>query len=163
MIRQARPKDADDIAIIYNHYILNTVATFEEEVVSGNDMSERIMKVQSSGLPWFIAEEHDKIIGYAYATKWSERSAYRFSAEVSVYLSPASESKGWGTKLYEKLFKQLQYHSIHIVIGVIALPNAASIALHEKFGMEKIGCFKEIGYKFNEWIDVGYWQMKLST
>ena len=67
-------------------------------------------------------------------------------------------SKGWGTKLYETLFAQLKDCSVHSVIGVIALPNPASIALHEKFGMEKVGHFKKVGFKFNKWVDVGYWQ-----
>ena len=158
MIRQVQPADAGGIADIYNHYILNTATTFEEEAVSANDMSQRFSKVASFRLPWLIAEENTQTVGYTYATKWNDRFGYRFSVEVTVYLSQTATAKGWGTKLYDALFAHLKSDSVHAVIGVIALPNPASVALHEKFGMEKVGHLKEVGYKFNQRIDVGYWQ-----
>ena len=109
-------------------------------------------------MPWLVAVEEGEVIGYAYAAKWNERCAYRFSVEVTIYVSPASVAKGWGTMLYTRLFAQLKDRSIHAVIGVIALPNPASIALHEKFGMKKVGHLEEVGFKFNNWVDVGFWQ-----
>ncbi|MCG8426898.1 MAG: N-acetyltransferase family protein [Chromatiales bacterium] len=163
MIRQANRDDSDYIAAIYNHYIQKTVITFEEEAVSTGEMAERIKKVASSGLPWLVAEVDGEVIGYAYASEWSGRCAYRYSVEVTVYLSNASVSKGWGTKLYAALFAQLRDRSIHTVIGAIALPNPASIALHEKLGMKKVAHFEEVGFKFDKWIDVGYWQGRLNT
>ncbi|PID45615.1 MAG: hypothetical protein CSB47_08185 [Proteobacteria bacterium] len=84
-----------------------------------------------------------------------------FTVEVSIYLSHQITSRGLGTQLYNALFSSLREKSVHIVIGGITLPNAASIALHEKFGMEKVAHFKEVGYKFGKWLDVGYWQVKL--
>lgn len=158
MIRDAISTDALAIAEIYNHYIRNTIVTFEEKDVSESDINSRILEIVEAGLPWLVVEENAEILGYAYGSKWSGRCAYRYSVEITVYLSPSAVSKGLGTQLYNELFSRLKEKSIHIVIGGISLPNAASIALHEKFGMEKVAHFKEVGFKFGEWIDVGYWQ-----
>jgi phosphinothricin acetyltransferase len=163
MIRAVTESDAQTIAAIYNYYIKNTVITFEEQTLSKNDIIERIEKVNGSSLPWLVAEDYGAVIGYAYATKWNTRSAYRHTVETSVYLSSSSLSKGWGTQLYKALFDSLRHNSIHVVIGGITLPNPASIALHEKFGMKKAAHFKEVGYKFGQWLDVGYWQTELNA
>jgi phosphinothricin acetyltransferase len=159
MIRSVLDKDVISIAEIYNHYISKTVVTFETETITSDNIFARISKIQSDELPWLVAEDDTgKVIGYAYASKWRERFAYRFSVEVTVYLSPNSSGHGVGTKLYEALFAELRLRSIHSVIGGITLPNKASVALHEKFGLEKVAHFKEVGFKFNGWKDVGYWQ-----
>lgn len=162
-IRPAQPDDAVAIAAIYNHYVLTTVISFEEEAVSEADMAGRIADVQAGGLPWLVAEREGRVIGYAYATKWRVRPAYRFSVEVSVYLDAHEQARGIGTRLYEALFAVLREKSVHVVIGGIALPNEASVALHEKFGMRKVAHFAEVGFKFGEWRDVGYWQVVLSS
>jgi len=163
MIRAVKNKDVTDIVTIYNYYIAETVATFEEEVITNDDMLARIEKVNASNLPWIVAEDDSgKVIGYAYAAKWRERFAYRFSVEVTVYLSPNQLCKGLGSQLYTELFSQLKARSIHSVIGGITLPNPASITLHEKFGLEQVAQFKEVGFKFDQWLDVGYWQGKLT-
>jgi phosphinothricin acetyltransferase len=159
VIRNAVAKDAASIAEIYNHYISDTVVTFETEMIRSEDILSRISKVQSDGLPWLIAEDGSgKLIGYAYVTKWRERFAYRFSVEVTVYLAPTFIGNGVGSQLYDALFSELKSRSIHSVIGGITLPNPASVALHEKFGLEKVAHFKEVGFKFEQWQDVGYWQ-----
>lgn len=163
MIRSAEKVDADAIAGIYNHYILNTVVSFEESPLSGVEMALRIEKVRKFGLPWIVAEDNEGIVGYAYATRWHERSAYRRTVEVSAYLAPTAHSKGWGTLLYDSLFKKLRCSSIHVVIAGIALPNLASVALHEKFNMKKVGHLAEVGFKFGKWVDVGYWQVHLDA
>lgn len=162
MIRLANSNDSKAIAKIYNHYITSTVATFEENEISDAEIAARLAATLECGLPWFVSESDGKITGYAYASKWHGRSAYRFSAEVTVYLAPDSTGQGSGTQLYESLFSNLRARSYHTVIGIIALPNLASIALHEKFGMQKVAHFDEVGYKFNRWISVGYWQGKLN-
>jgi phosphinothricin acetyltransferase len=108
-----------------------------------------------------VAEDAGAVIGYAYAAKWNARSAYRHTVETSIYLSHLSVSRGWGTRLYQTLFDMLRNQSIHVVIGGITLPNPASIALHEKFGIKKVAHFMEVGYKFGQWLDVGYWQSEL--
>ncbi len=158
LIRAATFSDAESIAVIYNHYILNTFITFEEIAISAADMTERIREVHAANLPWIVAEEAGQIAGYAYAGKWKTRSAYRYTVEISVYLAPDRHQNGLGSELYAELFTQMKTRGIHCVIGGIALPNAASIALHEKFGMSKIGHFNEVGFKRGQWIDVGYWQ-----
>ena len=164
MIRHILKKDATSITDIYNHYISETVATFETEVVSPTQMLSRISNIQSHELPWLVAEDgNGRVIGYAYASKWRERFAYRFSVEVTVYLSPDSLGHGVGTQLYDALFAELKLRSIHSVIGGITLPNQASVALHEKFSLEKVAHFKEVGFKFNQWLDVGYWQGGLNA
>ncbi len=161
MIRPATPQDAAALCAIYNHYIDNTVITFEELRVEVEEFGLRMAKVRNAGLPWLVAESAGAPVGYAYAGPWKERSAYRFSVETSVYLAPAYTGKGWGTRLYEALFAELRKTPVHAVIGGIALPNDASIALHEKFGMRKIAHFPEVGFKFERWVDVAYWQLEL--
>lgn len=161
MIRPVSLSDASYIANIYNYYIQNSTVTFEEKEVNGTDIQSRIEKVISAGLPWLLAEHRGQIVGYAYATPWKERSAYRFSVEISVYVAHQHHGEGWGSKLYDSLFDELRKREIHLVIGGITLPNEASIALHEKFEMQKVAHFKEIGFKFDKWLDVGYWQRKL--
>jgi len=160
-VRAAERADAESIAAIYNHYVANTVVTFEEEEVSAAEMGRRIDDVWSSSLPWLVAEEDCRITGYAYATRWKARSAYRFSVEVTVYLAAGHAGRGIGTKLYGELFPLLQARSSHAIIGGIALPNDASVALHEKFGMRKVAQFQEVGFKLGRWVDVGYWQRTL--
>ncbi len=160
MIRPINIADAKSIAKIYNHFISNTIVTFEENLISDSDMSKRIEE-SSSNLPWLVAEENGIVIGYAFASKWKGRCAYRHSVETTVYLSPAVTSKGWGTKLYNSLFDALKTSGFHTAISGIALPNPASVALHEKFNMNKVAHFSEVGRKFDQWVDVGYWQRKI--
>ncbi len=163
MIRSVEQQDAKAITGIYNYYIANTVITFEEELIGTNDINNRIKAVKKAKLPWLVAEnEAGQVVGYAYATKWRDRFSYRFSVEVTVYLSPEHGGKGFGTLLYKELFKQLKENNIHSVIGGITLPNAASVAIHEKLGMKKVAHFEDVGYKFEQWLDVGYWQGTLS-
>ena len=162
-IRDASVDDAEAIASIYNHFVLTTSISFEEAEVSSIEMAGRIADVQAAGLPWLVAEMGGTVAGYAYATKWRVRHAYRFSAESSVYLAPASAGKGIGSTLYRALLDRLRDGGYHLAIGGIALPNAASIALHEKLGFEKVAQFREVGFKFGSWTDVGYWQLSLTA
>jgi len=158
MIRNATVEDAQAIGDIYNHYVLNSIITFEETAVSIGEMRERILSTTKKW-PWIVFEIDGEIIGYAYASEWKSRCAYKHSLESTVYLGPKAGGKGIGTILYRDLLKRLEKLNIHAVIGGISLPNAASVALHEKLGFEKIGQFKEVGNKFNQWIDVGYWEL----
>ena len=161
MIRPAREGDAEAIARIYNHYVLNTVITFEEEAVSIAEMAARIAEIGSFGFPWLVAEREGKVVGYAYATRWHGRSAYRYSVESTVYLAHDAVGQGLGTRLYEALLSRLEELGLRVVIGGIALPNRESVALHEKLGMRQVAHFREVGFKLGRWIDVGYWQALL--
>ena len=163
MIRPIDPNDLKAVADIYNYYIANSVISFEEAPLSMEQIEQRVEKITSIGLPWFVIEENNEILGYAYAGSWNTREAYKYTVEVSVYLSPQHRAKGIGTLLYQALFKRLRELSFHVVIGGITLPNPASSRLHEKFGMTKTAHFSEVGYKFGTWHDVGYWQVTLDT
>lgn len=157
-IRDVSAGDAGAICGIYNHYIEQTFITFEETPLSVTDLGQRIAEVEAQGLPWLVAESGNDVAGYAYAGKWKGRCAYRHTVEVTVYLGQAFTGQGIGAQLYGALFDQLRDRSIHVAIGGIALPNAASVALHEKMGMKKVAHFEQVGNKFDQWIDVGYWQ-----
>ena len=162
MIRDAKPEDASLIVPIYNYYVLHSHATFETEPVSNKEMEHRIKKVQEEfELPWLVLEENETILGYAYATQWKPRKAYRHTTEISVYLSKDQNGKGYGKALYAELISQLKSKGYHAVIGGISLPNEPSIKLHESLGFHPVAHFKETGYKFDRWIDVGYWQLIL--
>jgi L-amino acid N-acyltransferase YncA len=148
MVRAIKIQDAVQIAEIYNHYILNSISTFEESPVSTEEMSQRIQTTITT-LPWVVYEEDDQILGYAYASPWKARSAYLHSAEITVYLKHGETNKGLGKKLYLDLIQRLKELNYRTIIGGIALPNDASIALHEKLGFEKVAHFKKVGFKFD--------------
>lgn len=158
MVRSFKIEDVGSITEIYNYYILNSTITFEENPVSVEEMSKRV-KSTVAEFPWLVYEKDQQIFGYAYANQWKPRSAYSHSVEITVYLKMGKSKKGVGTLLYSELIKRLTEMNYHALIGGIALPNDASIALHEKFGFEKVAHFKEVGFKFNKWIDVGYWEL----
>jgi L-amino acid N-acyltransferase YncA len=161
LTRTATTADAEALARIYNHYIWEIIVIFEEESVSASDMAGRVSEVLAASLPWLVAERDGTIVGYARATKWRPRSAYRFSVEATIYLAPEQVGAGLGTKLYRDLLQDLKDRGFHLVIGGVALPNAASVALHEKLGFRKVAHFGEVGFKFGKWIDVAYWQLSL--
>ena len=160
-IRAATPADAEVLARIYNHYITDTVVTFEETPITAMDMGTRLAETRSLELPWLVAQTDAGVQGYAYASRWKGRCAYRHSVEVTVYVEHEATGRGLGTQLYAALFGELARGDCHVAIGGITLPNAASVALHEKVGMRKVAHFSEVGYKFGRWLDVGYWQVVL--
>lgn len=160
MVRNATKEDVNEIADIYNYYILNTTVTFEKTPISNETILDRIVQNQVK-YPWLVLENNGQIQGYAYATEWKPRGAYRHSVESTVYLKNGQSSNGFGTQLYTELIHQLRALKVHTIIGGIALPNPESIALHEKFGFKKVAHFKEVGNKFDQWVDVAYWQLIL--
>jgi L-amino acid N-acyltransferase YncA len=149
MIRKVQISDAKAICNIYNYYIQNTIITFEEELVSEAEMKDRI---KLSTLPLLVFEESGKILGYAFAIDWKSRCAYKYTVECSVYLDNLVKGKGIGTQLYNELLQQLKELNYHSSIAGIALPNETSVKFHEKFG-----------FKFDQFIDVGYWQLILKN
>ena len=160
MIRPAEVKDAEAICNIYNHYVENTTITFEEQAVAIDDMRERISGIIIT-LPFCVYEDNNRVTGYAYAAKWRARSAYKYTVETTVYIDKENTGKGIGTQLYQRLLSELKDKGIHRAIGGIALPNESSVALHEKMGFEKVAEFNEVGYKFERWINVGYWEYRI--
>ena len=160
MVRNATIDDVNQITDIYNYYILNTTVTFEKTPVSNDIIEERIAQIQVK-YPWLVLENEGQIQGFAYATEWKPRGAYRHSVESTVYLRNGESGRGYGSELYSELINLLKNLKVHTVIGGIAQPNEDSIALHEKFGYKKVAHFKEVGHKFDQWVDVAYWQLIL--
>lgn len=161
MIRTATPQDAKQVCNIYNHYVDSTIITFEEEHVTPAEMEKRMLEIMPL-YPYLVYEANNEIMGYAYANAWKERSAYRFTVETTVYLKHNAVGKGLGTLLYKELLGMFDPQEVHAVIGVISLPNNKSVQLHEKLGFKKVAHFTEVGYKFEQWIDVGYWELILT-
>jgi phosphinothricin acetyltransferase len=157
-IRDARIGDSAKICEIYNYYVESTDISFEEEPVPQQEMAGRIEAVSRS-YPWLVYEADGEVLGYAYVSRWKERSAYRYTAETTFYVVKDHAGEGIGTALMQALLERVRKLEIHALIGVIALPNEESVALHEKFGFKKAAHFAEVGFKHNAWIDVGYWEL----
>ncbi len=162
-IRAARPEDAAAIAAIYAPHVLVGTASFETEAPDARAMRTRI--AASDGLyPWLVATTGDSgggVLGYAYATQFHQREAYRWVVESSIYVADVAQRQGAGRLLYEALIDTLRAQGFTQAIGRIALPNERSIALHEAVGFRRTGVFREVGYKHGQWIDVGVWQCEL--
>ena len=161
MIRTASADDAPAICEIYNYYVANTIITFDEDPMIAADL---IPQLETGGEkhPWFVYEESGRVLGYSHASGWKSRCAYRYSVETSVYLDKDETGRGLGKALYRALIKHLRATDCHSLLAGIALPNESSVALHESLGFEKVGQFREVGRKFDSWIDVGYWELILT-
>lgn len=159
-LREVTDSDVPAICAIYNSYVTGSVITFEEEIVPVAVMQGRVTEITKS-YPWLICEIDGQVAGYAYASAWKTRSAYRYSVESTVYLGSTYCQRGLGTALYRELIGRLRAARVHRIMGGIALPNEASVALHERLGFKKVAHFEEVGWKFSRWIDVGYWQLSL--
>lgn len=159
-LRPARVEDATAICDIYNYYVLHSGATFEEQPVSREDMAGRI-KLCLNEFIWLVAETDDELIGYAYATRWKPRSAYRNTVETAVYVAHNRQRQGAGKLLLVDLIRQLRERGLHCALAGICLPNAPSVAVHEELGFRKVGELEEVGFKFGQWLNVGYWELKL--
>lgn len=160
-IRAVSPADAAAICEIYNPYVLETVISFEQEPVSEADMAQRI-RDYTAHYPWRVAEADGKVVAYAYASRWRTRAAYEWALESTVYVDQAYTGRGIAKPLYLELLRELKSRGIRAVVGCIALPNDASVALHEKCGFVKVAHFPQVGRKFERWVDVGFWQVMLS-
>jgi phosphinothricin acetyltransferase len=158
MIRSVRIGDAQQLVDIYNFYVLNTVVTFDDVPFEVDAFKEKIESIYKT-YPFYVFEENSKILGYAYANKWREKPAYKHTVESTVYLHHEAMGRQIGTKLYTELLNQLKERNHHVVIGGLTLPNEGSVKLHEKFGFKQVAHFKEVGLKFDTWLDVGFWQL----
>jgi len=161
IIRKPLSTDTQKICDIYNHYVANTAITFEVEPVTLSEMERRIKGIVNNGFPYFIGEVGNKVIGYYYINTWNKRKAYDSTAEITIYLDKDEKGKGYGSILFLHLLKHLDKNKYHVLLAGITIPNEGSIRLHEKFGFKKVSHMKEIGRKFDEWRDVGHWQLIL--
>jgi phosphinothricin acetyltransferase len=160
-IRDADPaRDADACAAIYAPHVEGNPVSFEERAPDAAELAARIQRYGTSHA-WLVAEREGMVVGYAYATAFNERPAYRWSASVSVYVAEGARSSGIGRALYEALFERLRGRGFRMACAGITLPNEASTGLHESLGFEQVGVNRDIGWKEGAWRDVGWYQLEL--
>lgn len=161
-LRAATPGDCAAIAEIYAPFVTGSAVSFETEPPGEAAMRVRI---EASGelYPWIVGESEDgRLLGYAYAARFRDRPAYRFTVETSVYLRSDAVGRGLGRRLYEPLLATLEAQGFTQAIAAITLPNAASVRLHEKLGFAPAGVYRQVGWKLGGWHDVGLWQRALA-
>jgi phosphinothricin acetyltransferase len=159
-IRKVELTDAPRIRDIYNHYIANTIITFETEMLNEEQIMKRIQKYTPL-YPWYVAEVNAVVIGYAYASEFIERSAYKYTSEITIFLDKDYTREGYGKLLFSRLIEDMKQMEYTALISIIAIPNDSSIRLHKIFGFEKVGHLKKAGYKLGRWIDVEHWELLL--
>jgi L-amino acid N-acyltransferase YncA len=160
VIRLAEEGDAEGVRSIYAPVVRETAISFELEPPSLEEMRERIRSLRGR-LPWLVCAEGPEVCGYAYADRFRTRAAYQWSAEVTVYVSPTWRRRGVGQALYTSLLEGLRLLGYRSAFAGIALPNPASVALHEALGFLPAGIFRAAGFKLGRWHDVGWWQLEL--
>lgn len=158
-IRLAVEADAPAIAAIYRPYVIGTHFSFEETAPDADEIAARMSNPLH---PWLVAEEDGRVVGYASTSAMRNRAAYRWSVETGIYLTPSAQGRGTAHRLLSAHLALLQRQGFVTVIAGIALPNDASIALHEKLGFTLSGIERGVGFKLGEWIDVGRWQRDLA-
>jgi Sortase and related acyltransferases len=152
-IKSATPDDAEAILNIYAPYITDTCVSFETEVPTITGFAERISNIIKT-YPYLVCEIDGNIVGYAYAARHRERAAYKYSADVSIYIKPEYHHRGIGKALYIKLFELLREREIYTAFAAITLPNESSVGLHKTLGFTEIGVYHNVGYKFGKWLDL---------
>ncbi|WP_455593544.1 N-acetyltransferase family protein [Bacteroides sp.] len=160
MIRPVELSDAKAIADIYNEYVINSVATFETEPVSENEMRKRVSEI-SSHFPYLVYEQGGMVAGYCYAHAWKEKSAYKYTLETTVYLSPQFQGKGIGKQLMEKLIDECRKGGYRVLIACITVDNEASNSMHLKLGFKQVSLFEKVGVKFGRQLDVADYELLL--
>lgn len=156
--RAAGPEDLPAILEILNHEISNGAAHFG---LVPQEVSELMFEFESSSVryPWVVAEVDGVVLGFARATAWKSRGAYARTAEVGIYVRVGSQGRGVARAIYEVFLPACQDAGLHTLLAGIRLPNPASVRLHERFGFRAVGTFPEVGFKFGQWHDVGYWAL----
>lgn len=162
-IRRATENDAQELLDIYAPYITDTTITFENVIPSVADFKQRIRDI-SEKFPYLVAtDDNGKIVGYAYAHLYGPRAAYAWTVEASIYVDKDYKGHGLGTKLYQTLEDILKRQGVVNLMACITEENTNSIRFHEKFGYQKVGTFKKVGFKFNRWLDVIWMQKTLNS
>jgi L-amino acid N-acyltransferase YncA len=161
LIRDAdADRDAAACAAIYAPYVRDTPISLEETPPTATELARRIDDTTKTH-PWLVADDADTLIGYAYATRHRERACYRWATDVTVYVAPSRQRSGVGRALYQTLFERLAEQGFRVACAGITLPNEASVGLHEALGFRPVGTYRNIGWKFGAWHDVGWWQLQL--
>lgn len=163
LVRPAVDADLAAITRIYAHYVLHTCSTFEADAPSAETMAERRASILAMGLPYLAAELDGHLVGYAYASLYRVRAAYRFTVEDSIYLDPAVTGRGHGSLLMRELIAECERGPWRQMVAVIGdSANLASVALHHRFGFRPVGTLERVGYKFNRWVDTVLMQRELN-
>lgn len=158
MIRKFEIKDIESILEIYGYYCLNSIFTFDIQIPEKGTFKKQLLEIQSN-YPFYVYEKEGTVVAYAYASKWKNKDAYNKTAEITIYVKDGEHRGGIGYRLYGELLSTMKTNDFHAAIACITLPNHPSVVFHERFGFQKVGHFKEVGFKFYKWIDVGFWQL----
>ena len=158
--RLAKTDDFPAIAAITNHYIRTTAIHFGYVEVTDAEL-RTLWRDHEAVYPWLVLEADGAVVGYAKAGVFRARTAYRWTTETGLYLAPHRLGRGLGTRLYARLLAMLRVQGFHTAVGGVALPNPASVRLHERLGFQPCGVFRRAGRKFDRWHDVGFWQLDL--
>jgi phosphinothricin acetyltransferase len=159
-IRLADARDAPEIAAIYAPFCESNVVSFEEVAPTAEVVAGRIAAIAAQ-FPWLVLDEGGTVAGYAYASRHHDRAAYRWSADVTVYIGPAQRRRGVGTALYTALLDLLRAQGYFKAYGGITLPNAGSVGLHEAMGFTLVGVYRGVGFKLGAWHDVSWYELSL--
>jgi len=162
ILRPYSSSDAPALSAIYGHYVKNSVVTFDLDAPDAKQIEKKFSTIAQQGHPLIIAEIDDEIVGFAYASYYRERPAYRFTCENAIYLSPNHIGKGLGSKLLDELLKKSKQFGFKQMVAIITLGTASSIALHKKHGFEVLGEFPDLGFKFDSWHGITHMQKKLN-
>jgi len=160
IMRLAETGDAEQVRAIYAPSVTDSAISFESEVPPVSEMAERI-RTTLERFPWLVCEHEGNVLGYAYAGPHERRVAYQWSVEVSVYIRADAHRRGVGRGIYRSLLSVLELQGFHRAYAGVTLPNPASVGLHEPIGFERLGVYRDVGYKFGDWHDVGWWQLSL--
>jgi L-amino acid N-acyltransferase YncA len=160
MIRLATTADAGAIAAIYRPIVERTAISFETAAPTEAEMAQRILATLAYA-PWLVCAQPGDLLGYAYASRHRERAAYQWAVDVSVYVDERHRRKGVAQALYTSLFELLRRQGFYSAHAGIALPNPASVGVHEALGFRPVGVYRAVGYKMGGWHDVGWWQLPL--
>ena len=159
-IRPIGARDIPACLTIYNYYIENTTITFEEEPLTLEAFSARVSRIQEH-YPYLVAEEDGAVVGYAYLDAYNERSAYRYTADLSIYLAHSCMGRGVGSQLLTAIEHEGEKMGLHSIVAIITEENARSIAFHERHGYREVGRLYKSGFKLGRWLDVAFCQKML--
>jgi phosphinothricin acetyltransferase len=162
LIRLAREDDAAGLAAVYRPYVEDSRISFEERAPDAAEMARRIVGERPGFHPWLVAEEDGRLLGFASSSPFRSRPAYRWSVETGIYLAADAHGRGLGKSLLSALVRLLEQQGYVVAVGAIALPNDASVRLHEALGFVHAGTYRGTGFKLGQWIDVGLWQKELA-
>jgi len=160
VIRPFQIEDTQQLLEIYNYYVLNSAATFDIETLSFETFLEKVSRINND-FPFIVFEENNNILGYAYGSRFRPKPAYNKTVESTVYVKHDEHGKQIGTLLYKALIVLLKQENYHLVLGVLTIPNEVSVKLHEKLGFKQVANLKQVGFKFGQWQNVGFWQLNL--